>query len=109
MTSAFKFGRQEGINTFESHFGFNETSREYKHVRIIVRTGKAREFGLPAQSRTYALMFVQRHADAVACAANRNAGINLSGLDSFGAGMCEIRLITALGTECAEILIGYAF
>ena len=42
MTSAFKFGRQEGINTFESHFGFNETSREYKHVRIIVRTGKAR-------------------------------------------------------------------
>ena len=82
----------------------NETGREHKHIGIIVAAGKLGKLNIPAQSRTYALMLVERHAYTVARAAESDARIACTLLDSLSAGVRIVGIVATVGRESAEIL-----
>ena len=53
-------------------------------------------------------MLVECDADAFATAANGNARINLTALDSLAQGVPEVGIIAAKVTVCTEVFVGIA-
>ncbi len=104
MASAVKGSVEKFFNDIDCCNAVDEAGRKHKHIGIIVAAGKLGKLYRPAQSRAYALMFVEGYAYAVARTAESYAGITGTLLYSLGTGMCIIGIITAFGRECAEIL-----
>jgi len=108
MSSAVKVCLKKSFYTLDSDLGLDETAGEDEYVGIVVCTSETGKFGFPAKSGAYALMFVERHADAVACAADSYGRAYLAGLDCKCAGMGEVGVIAAIGGVSAEIAVGNA-
>lgn len=103
MASALERRFQEHVDTFQSRLRVDKPRRKRKDIRIIVRTGQAGQFRQPAQSRTDALMLVQRHRNAVTAATDGNAAAALATLNRLGTGMREVRIIATIRRKSAEI------
>lgn len=103
MAPALERRAQELVDNLQRKLGRDEAGREHQHIGIVVLTGQTGQLDIPAQRRAYALMLVERHADAIARAAQSDAGIYATGLDSLGTRMGEVGIVAALGAVGAEI------
>ena len=86
----------------------NEASRHDEHIGIVVLADEVGHLWNPAQSGAHGLVFVERHADALAAAADCDARIYLLRFDAVRKGMAEVRIVTAVGCVCAVVLVPVA-
>lgn len=89
--------------------GVDEASGHHEHVGIVVLAYEMRYFGYPAESGTYALMLVERHVDALAAAADGNAGVALAALHGCCKRVSIVGIVAAIGAVGAEVLVLPAF
>lgn len=75
---------QVGINDGFSFFKTDEAAGHGADVCVVVSSGERGDFGSPTKSGPNAAVFVERHGDAVAAAANGNALFNFSIFNGFG-------------------------
>ena len=61
VASAFEWGREECVDDFAGGFDGDESCGHYEDVGVVVGASEGGEFGLPAESRADALMFVEGH------------------------------------------------
>ena len=107
MAATLEISTQENIHKLKSKLRSDKTSRQHKHISIIVRTSQTSKLRLPAQSRTDTLMLIQSHADTIARTADSDTRAAAARLNSDRTRMREISIITTIGTESTEILIRY--
>ena len=103
MASALERSVEEHVDNLSRQRGVDEVRGKHEHIGIVMSAGETREFDIPAKSSAHTLMLVERHTDTVARTAYGDSRIYVAALDGFGAGMCEIRIVTAVGTVGAEI------
>ena len=84
----------------------DETTWHDQYVGIVVLAAEMSYLWNPSQAGTHTLMLVERDADALATAANGNAGINLAALDALAKRMAEVGIVAAEVTVCAVVLVG---
>lgn len=104
MTSTLEIGRKKHIQNLQRQLSRYKTRREHQHIGIIVCTGQTSQLRRPAQSRTDALMFIERHSNAIARTAHCYSRIIFFTLHSRGTRMSEVRIITACFGERSEII-----
>ena len=109
MATALKIRGEEFVHDLTSHVRVDETSRHDQHIGIVVLTAQMGDFRNPAQACAYALVLVQRHADAFAAAADGYARIAFPVFYGLGQRMGIVGIVsTGFGIR-AEILIGITF
>ena len=106
VASAFVGCRQEVAKYFERFFVADKASGHGEYIGIVVLTGKFGNFRLPAQCTADSLVFVECHADALATAADGNAGVAFAAFHGFRAGMCEVGIVATVCGIRAEVLVG---
>ena len=97
MPSAGKICVKKSIDNVECKGRLNLASRKYENISVIVLASQLRQFHFPADCSAYALMFIESHGYAVACAANADSGIAFAIDNSLGTGMCIIGIVAAFG------------
>ena len=105
MTSTLERSGEELVETGGGGGFIDEASGEDDDVGIVVLTDEVGNLGSPHQSCANALMLVERHADALAGAADGNAGIDRAVLDGLAQGMTEVAVVTAGLARRAEVAI----
>ena len=108
MATAFESGLEELVHDCSSCLIVDETAWHNQYVSIVVLTAEMSYLWNPSESGANSLMLVERDADTLATAANGNARINLTALDSFAQGMAEVGIIAAKVAVCTEVLVGIA-
>src|SRR5690606_9329903 len=103
VASSFKRGFQKSNEHFFSQFFVNKTSRDTKHIGIVVLTSQRSQLLCPAQRRTHTGMFVGRHAYAVSAAAYQNTGSSICIFYGGRHGMCMIRIVCTILTVSAFV------
>ena len=109
MASAFEGGLQVFVHDGIGFFVGDEAARHDEHVGVVVLTGEVGYLGHPAEGSTYALMFVERHADAFSAAADGNAFFAFARLHATCQGVAEIGIVATFGAICSVVVIGNAF
>gem|GEM_PF-6348950 len=66
MTSAIKGSVEESLDNIYCGNVINKTCGKHKHIGIVMTACQFGKLHIPAESSTYALMFVKSHADAIA-------------------------------------------
>lgn len=97
MASALEVGVEEGVDDVERFLGGDEATGEYEDVGVVVAACQACDLGLPAEGGTDELVLVERDADAVACSADGDGGVDFACLDGTGAGVGIVGVVTAFG------------
>ena len=97
MASALERGAEELLHDGCCGGSVDESSRHYEYVGIVVQADKVGYFGYPAQSGTYPLMLVERHADTLTAATDGYAWIALSAFHSFSQRVTVVGIITTVG------------
>ena len=105
MAAAFELGGEVLVHNLTGCLFGDEASGHDQHVGIVVLTDEMGNLGNPSQTGTDRLMLVERHADALAGAADGNAGIDRAVLDGLAQGMTEVAVVTAGLAGRAEVTI----
>ena len=84
MATALKIRGEEFVHDLTRHVRVDETPRHDQHIGIVVLTAQMGDFRNPAQACAYALVLVQRHADAFTAAADGYARIAFPVFYSLG-------------------------
>ena len=105
MASAFKFGVEELLHDGSCRIGVDKSAWHHQYVGIVVLAYEMCYFGYPAQSGTYALMFVERHVDALAATADGNAGVALAALYGCSQWVAIVGIVAAVGAMGAKVLV----
>ena len=109
MATALKIRGEEFVHDLTRHVRVDETPRHDQHIGIVVLTAQMGDFRNPAQACAYALVLVQRHADAFTAAADGYARIAFPVFYSLGQRMGIVGIVATGFRIRAEILIGIAF
>ena len=106
MATTLKLSRKVLVHDFARHVLVDETPGHHQHVGIVVLTDEVGYLGYPAQTGTDALVFVERHVDAFARAADGYARINLALLDATRQCMAEIAIVARSLAVGSVVLVG---
>ena len=93
MAAAFEFGGEKLIHDAGGHILVDEAAGHHKHVGIVVLADEMGDLRYPTKTCADGLVLVECHVDALATAADGNAGIYLAALYALGEGMAEVRIV----------------
>ena len=108
MATAFKLGGEVLVHDGTGSVLVNETSRHHQHVGIVVLTDEMGYLRNPAQTGTDGLVLVERHVDALAAAADGDAGEHFTLFNAAGQSVAEVTVVTRVLGIGAVVLIGIA-
>ena len=109
MATAFEGNREELVHDGTGRVVVDETTGHHEHIRIIVLTNQLANLGIPAYTGANALVLIKRHGDALTTAADGNAGIDFTALDTLGQGMAVVGIVHGGIAPCAIVLNGVSF
>lgn len=109
MATAFEGNREELVHDGTGRVVVDETTGHHEHIGIVVLTNQLANLGIPAYTGANALVLVKRHGDALTTAADGNAGINLTALDTLGQGMSVVGIVHGGIAPCSIVLNGVSF
>ena len=105
VTSSFKSSVEEFGHNFVRHLVVNETSRHYQNVGIIMLACQVGNLRNPAKCGTYALMFVQSHADAFSAATDCNTRITFARFYGKCQRVCKVCVVATVGSIFPNLLL----
>ena len=111
MPAALKIGIEKSLHNATSRIMIDKATRHDTDIGIVVPAGELGQFGRPAEGRTDTLVFIERHGDAVAAAAECDAHGQFALLDGACEGMGRIGIIETFGARSSEIIhfVSFAF
>lgn len=109
MATAFEGNREELVHDGTGRVVVDETTGHHEHVGIVVLTNQLSDLGIPAYTGANALVLVKRHGDALTTAADGNARINFTALDTLGQGMSVVGIVNGGIAPCSIVLNGVSF
>ena len=109
MATAFKRYCEELVHDGTGCVVVDETTWHHEHIGIVVLTDKLSDFRAPANSRTNALMLVERHGNTLSTTTDGNAGINLAAFNTFSQCVAKIGIVDGGITPCAIVFHRVAF
>ena len=108
MAAAFELGGEILVHDGTGSLLRDEATWHHQHIGIVVLTDEMGNLGNPAETGTDGLVLVERHVDALARAADGNAGEYLSLLNTLCQRMAKVRVIAGVLGVGAIVLIGIA-
>ena len=108
MASAFEVSCEELVHNLAGHVFVDEPAWHDEHVGIVVLTDEMGNLGNPAESCTDALVLVEGHVDALARAADGDAGEHFALLNALSQCMAEVRVVARLLVVRTVVFIGIA-
>ena len=76
VTATVKLLVEPCVSNLDYRLEWDESGWHHKYVGVVVLLDELSDFGAPAESGAYALMLVERHLHAVACAAECDSEIH---------------------------------